>query len=91
MIDGYLDPAQYVQISSVASATGLGTIPNGARIALIQAEGADVRWRDDGTNPTSAVGMLLEDGQTLVYNSNLAAIKFIDVTTGAKLNVSFYK
>lgn len=91
VIDGFLEPAGYVQVTSVSSAVGLGTIPNGVKLTLIQAEAQDVRWRDDGVNPTAAVGTLLEDGQTLVYNGNPAAFRAIEVSSGAILNVSFYR
>ena len=41
----------YQQITSLSSATGL-TVPQGATLALIVPETQNVRWRDDGTNPT---------------------------------------
>jgi hypothetical protein len=86
----------YQQITSLSSSAAL-TVPavdkNGNKIqpvlALIQAEGNDVRWRDDGTAPTSTVGMLLLDGETLAYDGNLVGIRFIQAAS-AKLNVSYY-
>lgn len=80
----------YQQITSLGSAVGL-TIPAGAIYAAIRAEAQAVRWRDDGTNPTAAVGTPLEVGETLNYDGNLAAIKFIEQVGGAKLNVSYYR
>jgi hypothetical protein len=91
VLDGYLDPGGYTQVTSLATAAGLGTIPNGVKLTLIQAEAQDIRWRDDGVNPTASVGMVLGAGQTLVYNGNPAAFKAIEVTTSAKLNVIFYR
>jgi hypothetical protein len=91
VIDGILEPAGYVQVTDVSTAVGVGTIPTNTKLTLVQAEGQDVRWRDDGTDPTAGVGMLLEDGQTLVYNGNPTALKIIQVTTTAKLNISFYR
>jgi len=79
----------YQQITSVSSAVGL-TVPTGATRALIVAEGANVRWRDDGTNPTSSVGMLLLASNLLSYDGDLNRIKFIEVTSSAKLNISYY-
>jgi hypothetical protein len=35
--------------------------------------------------------MVIAEGQTLVYNGNLATIKLIETTTSAKLNVSYYR
>lgn len=82
-------PRGYVQITSLSAATGL-TVPDGAKYALIDCETQSVRWRDDGTNPTASVGQLLSPGDVLTYNGNLGAVKFIEVTASAKLNVSFY-
>ena len=79
----------YQQITSLSAAATL-TVPNGATVAVIQTEAQNVRWRDDGTSPTASIGMLLNTGQELVYDGNLAAIKFIEVTASAKLNVSYY-
>lgn len=91
VIDGFLQPAGYTQITSLSSAAGLGSIPDGVKLTLIQAQDNDIRWRDDGTNPTTSVGMVLSAGQTLVYNGNPAAFKAIEVTASAALNVTFYK
>jgi hypothetical protein len=49
-----------------------------------------VRWRDDGTDPTTTVGMNLAAGASLDYEGQLAAIKFIEVTASAKLNVAYF-
>jgi hypothetical protein len=91
IIDGYLAPAGYTQVTSLSAATGLGTIPDGTQLALIQPESQDIRWRDDGSNPTTSVGMVLSAGSTLFYNGNMSAFKMIEVTATAKVNISFYK
>lgn len=87
---GYVSPAGYVQLTSLGSATALSSIPVDTRMALIQPEAQAVRWRDDGTNPSATVGMPLAVGTTLVYTGNLTAIKFIEQTSGAKLNIVYY-
>lgn len=79
----------YQQITSLSSATGL-TVPTDARIALIQAEDQSVRWRDDGTDPTTTVGMFLPTSVVLEYDGQLSELKFIEVTASAKLNISYY-
>ncbi len=88
----------YQQLGTLTSATGL-TVPardpiSGmdvkANFALIVAETQDVRWRDDGTDPTSSVGMLLKAGVIFQYDGDLSKIKFIEVTASAKVNVSYY-
>ena len=68
-------------------------IPTYARAALIQAEGGNVRWKDDGTDPTTTEGMLLMEDDSMFYEFDLADIRFIAdaATPDATLNVSFYK
>lgn len=84
------DELGYVQVTSLAAAAGLGTVPTGATYAIIQAEAQGVRWRDDGIDPTSTVGMTIAAGAELRYDGNLRGIRFIEVAASAKLNVSFY-
>lgn len=79
----------YQQITSLSSATGL-TIPQGTTLALIVPETQNVRWRDDGTNPTASVGMPIFVGSALSYDGDLNRIKFIESTTSAVLNISYY-
>jgi hypothetical protein len=89
-------PLGYQQITSLGSAVGL-TVPSGATCALIQSELFDVRWRDDGTNPTASVGMLLtaldveHPGSAMWYVGDLTKLKFIEASAGAKLDISYYR
>lgn len=83
-------PVGYQQITSVSTSTAL-TVPAGANVALIQAETQAVRWRDDGEDPTDSVGMALAANETLPYTGNLGAIRLIQQSAGAKLNVSYYR
>lgn len=86
---GNLNPIGYQQITTLSAAQKL-TVPNGARIARIVCETQAVRWRDDGTAPTSTVGMPLAVATEMTYDGNLGAIQFIEQTASAKLNVSYY-
>lgn len=79
----------YQQITSLSAATGL-TIPQGTTLALIVPETQNVRWRDDGTNPTASVGMPIFVGASLSYDGDLKRIKFIESTSGAVLNIAYY-
>lgn len=88
VVSGNDTPVGYQQITSLSAATAL-TVPNNARWALIVPETQAVRWRDDGT-PTASVGWPLVAAQPLVYTGNLKAIRFIEQTASATLNVSFY-
>lgn len=90
-------PLGYQQITMNASALTL-TVPTGARWAIITAEGtaADtVRWRDDGTAPTSTVGMPIAVpanglSSTIIFATDLTALQFIGAAT-SKLDISYYK
>lgn len=79
----------YQQITDLSSAVGL-TVPQGATLALIVPETQNVRWRDDGTNPTASVGMPIFVGASLSYDGDFNKIKFIEASASAKLNVSYY-
>ncbi len=79
----------YQQITSLSASIAL-TVPAGATMALIVAETQAVRWRDDGTAPTASVGMPLATGTSLSYDGDLKAIRFIEQTASAVLNVSYY-
>lgn len=83
-------PLGYQQFT-LAAATALPSIPLGATEALVVCETQTVRWRDDGTNPTASVGMPLTANTAFPYTGNLSAIKFIQTTTTATCNVSYYK
>lgn len=76
------DIVGYQAISDLTTAVGL-TVPAGASRVVISAEGGDIRWRDDGSNPTSTVGMLLREGETMVYGGDLAAIRLLSADASA--------
>lgn len=95
------------------------TVPQGARWALICAEGQVVRWRDDGVSPTQTIGMPLlpvtsnpagsgssvapVENNCITYSGALTtqstlsppttpgAIQFTPSTSGASLNVTYYR
>ena len=79
------------QLTSMAAAVALPSVPTGALRALVQAEGQSVRWRDDGVAPTASVGTLIYVGQLFEYTGDLSAIRFIETAASAKLNVSYYR
>lgn len=85
-------PRGYQQIGAVALATATGlTLPDASCTrAMISSETADVRWRDDGVDPTASIGMVLKADGVLIYEGDLSKIKFILVSGSPKLNVSFY-
>ena len=86
--------------SKVLATESSPTMPSQAHGAVITVEDDQVRWRDDGTAPTSGEGHLLNVGDTLTFDSwsvpknnwkqVLNAIRFIRVSTDAKLKISWY-
>jgi hypothetical protein len=80
-----------VLAATVDAGTTLSPIPKGTSRVVIQAEAQAVRWRDDGVNASTTVGMLLPAGGTLEYKDNgLPQLGFISATAGAILNITFY-
>jgi hypothetical protein len=86
-------PVGYEQLAVSSTSVSL-TVPALARRALVQVQGASVRWRDDGTDPTAAIGMLLYTDGTIpnefLYEGDLDEIEFIRVSTDAVLNISYF-
>lgn len=80
----------YQQITDLSGAVGL-TIPAGCGFFIATPETQAVRWRDDGTDPTAAIGYPLAVGSELQYGaSSMTQIKFIEQTASAVLNVTYY-
>jgi hypothetical protein len=91
VIDGTLVPAGWQRITSLPSAATL-TVPASAKIALIQCETQNVRFRDDGTDPEAGVGMLMVAGNPpFLYTGDLSALRFIETAASASLNVLYYQ
>lgn len=82
-------PLGYQQITSLSAATAL-TVPAGATTAIIVAETQDVRWRDDGTDPSATVGMILSKNVPTTFTGLINKLKFIETAASAKLNISYY-
>ena len=85
----------YAQLTGMSAATTFKsasvTVPGGTTHVLLKAEAQNVRWRDDGTAPTSTVGMLMTTtDQPFLYSGPMSALQFIQATAGAILNVAFY-
>jgi hypothetical protein len=87
--------AQYTTLSSAIALSATPTtgivLPDNACRALIQPEAQAIRWRDDGTAPTAAIGLMIPVGIVLEYEGDLALFKMIEMVAGAKVNVSYYR
>lgn len=88
---------QQIVAATLASSTAL-TIPIGndglePDFCIVHPDTQNVRWRDDGSAPTSTVGMRLLVGAELRINGTAAmkAARFIVETAGANLNISYYR
>ena len=81
-----VDSAKNLTVPLV-SPEGLNAKPT---FAIIVAEGAAVRWRDDNTAPTASVGMPLAIGVPLQYDGDLNKIKFIQQAGTGIINISYY-
>ena len=98
-INAFNDPNGFTEIAAAtiaAAAAGLiagdlGLITDNTKMAVIQPNGGDVYWRDDGTDPTAIKGMLLTDGSVLQYTGKMNKIKFIKAAGTPKVDASFYK
>ncbi|KKK80169.1 hypothetical protein LCGC14_2826150, partial [marine sediment metagenome] len=65
------------------------TVPQDAVMALVNVQGADVYWRDDGTDPNHDTGMLAKQDTTFaVCGGAMGTIKFIWDDITAAINVS---
>jgi hypothetical protein len=84
-------PVGYEQVTVGTTAVGL-TVPPGATKAVIRVDAQPVRFRDDGTNPTSSTGFLFKDNDIFeAYGESILQGKFIrDGGTNATLNVLYY-
>lgn len=85
-------PLGYAQASltTVQALSALLAVPSGATYAVISPETNGFRWRDDGTNPTAAIGMPVAAGATLTYDGDLSAIKLVSQTGTCTVNVSYF-
>jgi hypothetical protein len=99
IFSGTLTPLGYCQITATSSAVAVatancahGSVPTDATVADVIIETQGVRYRDDGTAPTTTVGMPLATGTEKIFaEQNFGAIQFIATTAGAIIDISFYQ
>lgn len=89
------EPRGYQQLTVSTAALGL-TIPKNANACMIIVENASIRYRDDGTDPTGDVGMLVFPANMIQLNTavQMAAFKAIretSMTGDSTLNISYYE
>ena len=81
----------FQQITSLATSTGL-TIPAGTSAVVWKSTGQNIRWRDDGTDPTGSIGFLhITTAEPFVYDfSSFSRLRFIETAASAVLNICYY-
>lgn len=79
------------QTISVTTAQAL-TVPTGATHALMTVDtgSGNIRFREDGTNPTTSAGLLVQAGAAVEW-TNLANIRIISTSGTTVVNVSYRK
>lgn len=78
------------QQMSVTTVVNLTTVPAQATYALISPETNGIRWRDDGTDPTAAIGMPVAAGSTLTYDGDPTKIRIVSQSGTSTVNVSYF-
>jgi len=88
-----LVPLGFQQFTGSTTGTAQGlTVPTGASIAYMTGEVQAVRYRDDGTAPTTSVGILIPVSQLpFIYTGPLTNFQFIGAVGGSILNISYYR
>ena len=85
------DPIGFEALTVSTVAVGLSPT-DGATQAEITVDGADVRVRSDGTDPTATVGHLILDGAVISLSSekDITAFRAIrDASTDVTLSISY--
>lgn len=67
------------------------TCPGVGGMVTIQAENDDLRYRCDGIDPTTSVGMLLPEGESVTLEVEPHRIRIIETTGDGVLNAIIYK
>lgn len=65
--------------------------PGVGSVVLIQAEGDNLRYRMDGTDPTASTGMLLLENACVQLHGDLSLIRIITATSGGSANIHVFK
>ena len=95
--DSYMPLACFAfeALSVAASSTPFtATTAIAAKMAVAKVEGAQIRYRTDGTAPTATVGVLADPGDVLTVwgSADCLAIRFIRTGgTSATLNTEYFK
>lgn len=88
---GYFQPAAVDAATTLVSIIGAANAAKGVVLVLVTPQTQAIRWRDDGTAPTAAVGYPLAVGAELRYTGRgISNLQFISQVAGAIVNVVIY-
>ncbi len=59
-------------------------------VAYISTEAQAIRFMDDGTAPTSNLGVLIPTGVVFKYDGDISKLQIIANSNGANTNINFY-
>lgn len=59
-------------------------------VAYISTEAQGIRFMDDGTAPTSALGVLIPTGIVFKYDGDISKLQIIANANGANVNINYY-
>lgn len=89
-VDAKLYPKDYQKLTVSSTSVPL-TVPQVAEVAVVHVETNPVRYRDDGTDPTSNDGpKVSEGGAIVVCEGSLRDIEFIATGSDATLHILYY-
>ncbi|KKK67097.1 hypothetical protein LCGC14_2957480 [marine sediment metagenome] len=94
MTSQYQDTIAFEALAVAGTAVGFTAATfEGAYEATARVEGAQVRYRTDGTDPTASVGMVADPGDVIhvLSSRDLQAIKFIRTGGTATVNAEFVR
>lgn len=85
-------PRGYQKITIASGNVGLISNPHKhVVLAIIRPEGADIRWRDDGNNPTATDGIKVAQDTTIEYLGEIADLRFTPISGTATVHVALYE
>lgn len=77
-------------LSVTTAAISTLEVPPGAVSAVIQADGNTISLTLEGTNPTSSVGLRVDDGVMFYVDTPLASVKLVARTTTTNVQVCYF-
>ncbi len=70
--------------------TASGTLPRQVHF-IPPAAATGFRWRDDGVDPSAAVGFPMTVGIPYTYEGDLTALRFCNIVTNNVIDVIYYE